>query len=741
MAAIANKIVIGDDLENPILVFENAKIREVTSETAVSMIGDELFIDQFTPIVEYEVWVPLIFKPTDAKAFVSSDGKILCSRKNYDLRLLPYGTKITYYIDDSPGGEFFCKKVERVGKTQYKINAISAIGLMDKQFHLGGLYHGESFAEVLRDVTGPDYDYIVDGIVATQRVFGWLPYDTRRRNLHQLLVAFGVNIIKGDDGKMFFTFLETGTPDTIPSRRIVSGGSVVYDDPASQVEVTEHGFYYLPDVEEVTLFDNSASDVVTNALITFDEPIYPPSIHVEVPEGDTAVYMTIHSVGVNHAYVTGAGIVKGTPYVHAKRVIVEKNPNPQVEKVKQIEDVTLIGATNSQQAAGRLAAYYFHATTVKEDIILEYEKTGNQYILENPFNEKVTGFISRMSMYTSSNRRASCEVIQNYDPVGAGASYQNSVIIPLGENETASWTIPESVYENEIPSVRVVLIGRGYTGSKGGDGQEGGSNEGGTAKGGAGGVGGLGAAGGRVLIVTIDPIGLTSLEFENSGYNSLLTAGDLHYSSTNGSSRPYGYYDPFTDTIYATHGKPGVAGGNGGDSGYYTHNSSDENEATNGDDVVYLGETYIGGKRGIDDSYRGQRSEVTGASMGPLGWLSENLNPHFGPGGGGGAAAGANGGDAYPQQHLSYTEANQNFWDIGRGGHGADACPATPTENVYGAGGNGGHGGGGGGAGGNHEFWNDVYNALIYVEGGHPGHGGKGSDGGLGKYGCAIIYY
>lgn len=749
MAAIANKIIIGDDIDNPILTFENAKIREVTSETAVSMIGDELFIDQFTPITEYEVWVPRIIKPTDARAIVGTDGKIFCSRKNYDLRLLPYGTKITYYTDDMPSGEFFCKKVERVGKTQYKINAVSAIGLMDKQYHLGDLYRGTMFSEVIYDILGDEYDYLIDGVVATQRVFGWLPYDTKRRNLHQLLVAYGVNIIKGEDGKMFFTFLEEAEAAPISSSRVIAGGSISYDDPASMIEVTEHGFFYSADVEEEVLFDNTGGDTVINSLVTFDKPIYADSIHVEIPEGETYAYMTIHSCGTNYAYVSGIGILKGKPYVHTERIIREENENAQAEKVVKIEEATLISVINSEQVVSRLAEYYFHATTVKEDIILETEKAGNKYLIEDPFKEEVMGFITKMSMRTSATRRATCDLIQNYDPVGFGASYTNSEVIPLGQNVIANWEIPDSVFENEKPTIRVVLIGHGFQGQKGADGENGKKTENPQSDGGAGGVGGIGGAGGRVLIVTLDPtaVPLDSqnkrvITVKNSGNDSLLTAAGTTYSSANGASRPYGYYDPFTDVIYAPRGQRGINGGAGGQSDKNTHTSATGSQATTGEDVVYHGDTYKGGNPGKFVMVYGRKLDTDSPSSGPMGWLHVNLHVYFGAGGGGGAAAGVNGNDAYPQKSsLTDREADDHFWHIGEGAAGADAGPADTTVPIYGAGGNGGHGGGGGGGGANLESWNYVYNALIYEQAQAGGKGGKGSEGGIGNYGCAIIYY
>ena len=109
-------------------------IISVDSDTSVSLVGEELYINQFSTTVDYYVWIPYVFKPTDYDGFLSSDGKLLCSKKNYDLRLLPYGTKIVYYSGENIAGVFYAKTVERVQRAWYKISAVSAIGLLDKQY-------------------------------------------------------------------------------------------------------------------------------------------------------------------------------------------------------------------------------------------------------------------------------------------------------------------------------------------------------------------------------------------------------------------------------------------------------------------------------------------------------------------------------------------------------------------------------------------------------------------------------
>ena len=225
MQAIPNKIVIGDEA-SPILTITNENIESVSEESAVSLIGEELFIDQFFPVIKYCVYIKYLFVPTDYDRFITADGLIMCGHYNYDLRQLPYGTKITFYTDNRVSGVFYSETVERTGKAQYKINAISAIGLMNRQRSKGGIYTGQRFDAVLREIVGDEYEYTINDDVAALQVYGWLPHSTRRKNLHQLIMAYGVNIVRSDDGGMLFTFLANSTPQEIPEGRVYHGGKV-----------------------------------------------------------------------------------------------------------------------------------------------------------------------------------------------------------------------------------------------------------------------------------------------------------------------------------------------------------------------------------------------------------------------------------------------------------------------------------------------------------------------------------
>ena len=190
------------------------------------------------------------------------------------------------------------------------------------------------------------------------------------------------------------------------------------------------------------------------------------------------------------------------------------NEEAVIEKVVRVEEASLVTLVNSENVLARLAEYYFNATTIENSIIVDTEKCGRRYSLLNAFYEQTSGFMARMSTSVSSIKKAACELIADYVPKGQGSAYTNIVILPEG---SGTWTVPEKVFEKDVPSIRVVLIGGGEAGTDGAAGEDGeapeikpatttipASGEGGA--GGAGGAGGLGGAGGKVFSTTIDCI-------------------------------------------------------------------------------------------------------------------------------------------------------------------------------------------------------------------------------------------
>lgn len=721
MIAIANKVIVGD-IDSPILTFTNESIKEVVEETASAIIGDELFIDQFLPIVKYGLLIKYILCPADVEDYrglQTTQGQVLCTKYNYDIRHIPYGTPVRFYSDNRIVGLFYCESVDRQGVDLFKINCVSAIGLMDKQRHAGGVYTGISFEALLADIIG-DYDYKVEPDVASLQVYGWLPYSTRRSNLHQLLLAYGVNLTKSDTGGMLFTFLKAVDSYDIPSSRIFDSGSVTYGEPASRVEVIEHGYHYLPSVEYEMLYDTKGESV-DHTIVTFDKPIYPDTLMVE--DGGT---IEILERGVNYAVINGVGVLMGKPYVHTTKRLTNDNPIATTEKIVTVEDATLITMANAENCLSRISEYYFNATTVRNSIIVEGEKTGRRYSFENAFRDYTNAFMSKMSTTVSSFLRSECEYIANYMPIAQGSSFLRRDILPLSDKEK-TWKVPNSVYEKDVPKIRVVLIGEGYDGKSGAEGEPGeeATDDAGGA-GGKGGAGGAGGKGGKILSATINCSNISFLTYGRSGKNTYIRGSDIFYSSADGVSSDTGFVELFTGAVYALPGTDGVDGADGGIGGSYPPIGGSGNLAKGGTDVTVDDDTYKGGKAG-------KRSIMDGG----FGNIHPNLKLYFGGSGGGGAAYGNNGKDG--STGLWWDDAGNLI--VQPGGDGADGLSTAPTLKMYGCGGNGGSGGGGGGGGGNIHYWNHVYNTLIAIDHWNPGAGGKPGKGTKGYEGVVIIYY
>lgn len=769
------QVAVGD-LYAPLVVFDRAKMVSLNSETAVDLIGSELFIDSCTPVVNYEVIPRRRFRPSNySSGMLTSDGKIFCGHYTVDLRKLPYGTKVHFISSGIDAGEYFVKNVERIGRTQYRINSISAIGLMDRQIHKGGIYTGESFSTVVAEILGSQYSYTIDSDVAAQKVYGWLPYASKRRNLHQLCMAYGVQIIKQEySGKMQFTFLKASDNDelqTIPKERLFFGGSVNYNEPASHIEVVEHGYHYMSSVEDETLLDNTA-DYVDHIMVVFDRPIYSDSIHQA--EGSN---LTIHQKATNYAVVSGVGQLLGKPYIHTTKVISRENPDDVVEKNVRVEEATLVTMVNGDNVLDRLAQYYFNSMVVTQDIVVNEEKCGGRYRLWNSYQEAMVGFIMRMSTNYSSFRRAQCEIIENYIPVGWGAAYTHRQEIALTNGANVSWPIPDGVTR-----VRVVLIGYGDDGADGEPGADGLYAEGPTPpEAGAGGAGGLHGAGAKVYGQTLSTSGISELILTSVNRASRCAAGTQLITSADGASSDTGYYDEMSGQIYALPGVDGMPGGKGGRGGIWKTLKWDSQvadsdltfrEPENGEDVTYDGITYTGG---IGQSDRVDRYPTTGTVQKYTYHTGKYYTPIemglsdggvwlvCGVGGGGGAAAGNNGGDgtgkvlvkdsamdAYQPPTIEITGygAPSALTGVDVGGNGANGGAAPAADPRPGCGGNGGHGGGGGGSAGVSTWYNRTYLEVIFygqaindMLGGIGGHGGTGGAGSAGSPGCAIIYY
>lgn len=629
-------------------------------------------------------------------------------------------------------GTYYIRDVERLSNDIYEIDAVDALEALANVQHHGGMYIGNdaiTVNELCKSICGSipciikgerPTDGTLEG-VSEIVVRGWLPYQTARDNLAQVLLATGATAKSDLDGVIRIESFWTGQAWHTPSSEMYQSAKVKNEQRVTSVVVLEHQYY--PGDETIELFDGNSNGDVT---VTFNEPVHSLSW-----SGGK-----ILESGANYAVLgPGSGKLTGKKYVHNTRRItrdVQTAPRP-LEKT--VEKATLISLYNSNEVADRLKEYYKHSDVIDCGMVNEYANAGNVVNVFYPYSsEQVTATVERDETVYSSTNQSKSKLRVGYKPPSVG----NYRYEEFHEILTGSGTYNPPEYTTRI---HAVLIGSGGGGSRGGYGR---SVSGYTisridsessashsmvpgAKGGPGGSGGLG---GTILEVDIETGDGYSAQY-NCGAGGV--GGSSSGNPVSGSETTFGgyssdeggyYQDGYTDIdlkVYGKAGGNGISGANGGDGGNVPSIMIPEN-GKNGGDTIY-------GSGGVGGSYYhyNHAGGLAGTSIG-------------GSGGSGAADGRGINGRAIVRSHESLSEyAFLDRYSI-YASAGVNGRAGSNAVN-YGCGGEG--GGGGSGAGGIGAFLNVPWSwsgNANYVEataygasGGTPGTGGDGADG------CVII--
>lgn len=666
--------------------------------------------------------------------------------------------KVEYFRDGRRVGVYYLQTVERVGSAAYTLSALSALGRLITMRHVGGIYTGQTVAEVVHQICGP-VEVMIESVYASRKLYGYLPYsnpDTRtgngrsaRDNLSQVLFAIGASLGTDENGVMRVEKLWDGVSAMITADQINEDScSTVYETPVSAVEITEH--QWVKSGVDVSLFDGTAEE---GTLVTFSDPAYDL-----IGSG-----VTVRESGANYAILSaGTGTLTGKSYNHLTRIVRRTVTDGVEENVVSVSDATLVSLTNSVDVAKRMADYYRHRETIRVDVEPGTERAGRVVQIFHPWDKKmVQACVESRETVISGILNSQTSALVGFTPAQPeSAEYFDVVEILTGSGE---WEVPPDV----TVYTRVLIGGAqgGWSGLPGGRAEESrietGTTMGGAryafrdyTDGGAGGTPGAPGAGGKVLTETVfnavpgEKIpyscgkggkgGIYSADGSVPGeYGTATTMGAV--SSEKGASSDDGYTDINSGKKFGERGLAGVAGSKGRGRKYVE--AEDTYVDLPSPDIVVDGVHYTAG---ADNSTEkdGGAGDYAVAPYGYLRWIGQG-------GLGGGAAYKANGGQATdaPDGHavIFTDEAIVTCWG-GRGGKGADALPPDKETKQYGRGGAGGNGGGGAGGTGKAYTRQRIKDGLTLKAAElNPvqisGDPGKGSDGGEGADGCIILYY
>ena len=623
--------------------------------------------------------------------------------------------KVEYFRDGRRVGVYYLQTVERVGSDAYTLSALSALGRLITMRHVGGIYTGQTVAEVVPQICGP-VEVMIESVYASRQLYGYLPYsnpDTKtgngrsaRDNLSQVLFAIGASLGTDENGVMRVEKLWDGVSATVTADQINEDScSTVYETPVSAVEITEH--QWVKSQDTVTLFEGTAED---GTLVTFEDPA-----HSLTAEG-----FTITEQGDNYAILSaGTGTLTGKSYNHLTRIVRRTVTEGAEENVVPVSDATLVSLTNSVDVAKRMADYYRHRETIRVDVEPGTERAGRVVQIFHPWDKKmVQACVESRETVISGILNSQTSALVGFTPAQPeSAEYFDE----RGElTGSGTWTPPEGT-----EAVTAVLIGDGQDGTAGQNG-EGVSLTGQTltntssgsfpsASAGKGGKAGAPGSGGKIFQITMDITPGMSFSYATS-QNGEAVFGS--HSSAEGSASPNGYYDDVTGKTYARQGAVGYDGGDGGAPG------------KSGGSVA----GYKGGYGYRPGEYTQRMTE------GNIRYTQ--TFKHNGTGG-----PGASMGTEVTWGPSVFSVGLPTFIPnirIKGSADGASAVPGADGEN-YGDGGGAGHGGGGAGGIGSCSISmsptppSTQHQSINFS--GALQRGGSGSEGGKGKPGCIIIFY
>lgn len=655
--------------------------------------------------------------------------------------------KVEYFRNGRRVGVYYLQTVERVGSAAYTLSALSALGRLITMRHVGGIYTGQTVAEVVPQICGP-VAVMIESVYASRKLYGYLPYsnpDTRtgngrsaRDNLSQVLFAIGASLGTDENGVMRVEKLWDGVSAAVTADQINEDScATVYETPVSAVEITEH--QWVKSQDTVTLFEGTAED---GTLVTFEDPA-----HSLTAEG-----FTITEQGDNYAILSaGTGTLTGKSYNHLTRIVRRTVTEGAEENVVTVSDATLVSLTNSVDVAKRMADYYRHRETIRVDVEPGTERAGRVVQIFHPWDkEMVQACVESRETVISGILNSQTSALVGFTPAQPeAAEYLDERVVLTGSGE---FQIP--VGTTTIHYVMISAGQGGHCGEKGEDTQSGPKfswtnpvfedrvDGYALALGGKGGPGGKGGMGGRIVEGDLDVSQLKSLAYDcgKSGKGAEFSPDDLpgtdgtdtvfHGMTTAGASAPdWGFTDPITGEQFGGVGEDGLPGGDGAGRDPSVSEYTDDSVQKYVDGTIAYDEDGNAFTPGPVAGSEGKVSMTRIASTSTprsFGWYSSGL--------GGGPAAGANGKAGSSGRGLP----GETTVDV-TGGPGADGMTATLTPSKprrYGRGGRGGYGGGGAGSGGI-----AVKNGNGTITPGAPRFGGLGSRGGPGADGCIILYY
>lgn len=291
--------------------------------------------------------------------------------------------KLALFFGNGLIGNFYLKSGARKNKSDYYLDSHDAIGVLDGNEFVGGIYGGQKVADVVAEIfAGEDFGCHVDAAYQDVQLNGYIPYGTKRAALVQIAFAIGAVVDTSNIDCVSIHPPQTAPTGDFNGDNTFEGLTLEHGDIVTGIRLTVHSYQPADDIEE--LYHNALTGT---AEIIFSDPHH--SLYITGGE--------IKKTGSNYAVVAGTGsdvILSGKKYIHSTSQILKENKDIVFNKtVKEVQDATLINTDNAQQALDRIYDYYQHAEKVVGDALLEDKVIGQVVTVDTGYDGVRTGII------------------------------------------------------------------------------------------------------------------------------------------------------------------------------------------------------------------------------------------------------------------------------------------------------------------------------------------------------------
>lgn len=307
--------------------------------------------------------------------------------------------KQTLYFDEAILGIYYLTDGKQLSETRYNIETQDAVGILDNNQYVGGIYSNIYVSELLSEIMeGEGIAYFLDDAYMRTTISGYLPVCSKRTALQQIAFAIGALVDTSYDRQLYIYPQQTEITGEIKKSDFFAGLTIEHSDIITGVRLYAHS--YAQGTETSELYRGNLSGT---AQVYFSEPY-----HSLIITGGT---LGEHSV--NYANITGNGgevVLMGTKYNHSTTVLLKEDPKiTQNKNVAEVKDATLVTSVNATEILNRVYDYCKSNESMKCRILVGDHELGNRVLVDTGFKGVKTGSITKMD-FRFSQREITAEV-------------------------------------------------------------------------------------------------------------------------------------------------------------------------------------------------------------------------------------------------------------------------------------------------------------------------------------------